>query len=162
MIAKMENVAMNLGRVYHVNINVSNLDRSVEFYKRLGFEVVMTFDTSDEKTLQNICGAFGETPNAFRAAFMRLGNKPGAAIIDLVQWITRPTKGKPVQEFNHAGLFRVSFHVDNPDEVLADLEANHIPLLGPVGYGDVEGREARIFAFRDPDGTVLEVLSGME
>ena len=34
---------MNLKSIYHININCTNLERSLEFYKLLGFREVVDF-----------------------------------------------------------------------------------------------------------------------
>ena len=34
---------MNLKSIYHININCTNLERSLEFYKMLGFREVVDF-----------------------------------------------------------------------------------------------------------------------
>lgn len=153
---------MNLNRIYHININVTDLDRSIAFYELLGFKVLIKFGL-DEETTRDTCAAFGAEPNELRAAFIRLGDDPNAPCIDLVEWITQPPKGQPYADANNAGMYRMAFHVDDPEAVLAELERLGIPLMGPVGYGNPPGGgRSTVFAFRDPDGTVLEVLSGVE
>jgi glyoxylase I family protein len=153
---------MNLNRIYHVNINVTDLDRSIAFYELLGFKTLIRF-TLDEETVRATCAAFGGEPNECRAAFLRLGDDPAAPCLDLVEWITQPTEGETYAKANNVGLYRMAFHVDDPDAILAELERRGIPLMGPVGYGNPPGGgRSTVFAFRDPDGTVLEVLSGVE
>lgn len=153
---------MNLNRMYHVNINVTDLDRSIAFYEKLGFKTLVRFEL-DEETTRNTCAAFGAEPNRCRAAFLRLGDDPASPCLDLVEWLSEPTQGEPYAAPNNAGLYRIAFHVDDADAILAELEQLGIPLMGPVGYGNPPGGgRSTVFAFRDPDGTVLEVLSGVE
>jgi catechol 2,3-dioxygenase-like lactoylglutathione lyase family enzyme len=153
---------MNLGRIYHLNINVADLDRSITFYERLGFKVLIRFELDDD-TVRQTCAAFGDGPNRCRAAYIRLGDDPNTPVIDLVEWLTHPTQGRPYEKANNAGIFRIAFHVDDPEEILRELERNEIELLGPVGYGNPPGGgRSTVFAFKDPDGVVLEVLSGVE
>jgi len=153
---------MNLDRIYHVNINVTDLDRSIAFYKQLGFKVLAEF-TLDEETTRTTCAAFGAAPNDCRAAFIRLGDDPRSPCLDLVEWQTHPAHGRPYADANNVGVFRIAFHVNNPDEILAGLKDAGMELLGPVGYGNPPGGgRSTVFAFRDPDGIVLEVLSGVQ
>ncbi|MGE3747190.1 MAG: VOC family protein [Sphingomonadaceae bacterium] len=153
---------MNLNRIYHMNINVTDLDRSIGFYEKLGFKTLVRFEL-DEETTRATCAAFGAAPNRCRAAFLRLGDDPAAPCLDLVEWLTEPTQGQPYPEANHTGIYRIAFHVDDPDAILAELEELGIPLMGPVGHGNPPGGgRSTVFAFRDPDGTVLEILSGVE
>jgi glyoxylase I family protein len=153
---------MDVNRIYHINLNVTDLDRSIAFYERLGFKVLAKF-ILDEETTRTTCAAFGEMPNECRAAFLRLGDNPQAPCLDLVQWTTSPTSGQPYPNANHCGIYRIAFHVDDPSALRAEIEATGIKLLGPVRHGNPPGGgRSTVFAFKDPDGIVLEMLSGIQ
>ena len=55
-------------------------------------------------------------------------------------------------------------HVEDPDAVLAALEAAGHPLMGPVlRAAPFPGQTPTVmFCVRDPDGTVVEVAGGLD
>lgn len=159
-----DDMPLHLGRIFHININVTDMDRSVAFYESLGFRVCYDFEL-DDQTMRTTCAALGGAPNPHRGVFMTLGDSPTATIIDLVQWYDPPTGGHVYPTLTDVGMPRLAFHVDNPMEVYEELKARGIEFLGPVGYGTPPGEgdnRSVVFGFRDPDGNVLEVLGGVE
>ena len=94
---------------------------------------------------------------------MRLGDDPAATILDLVQWLDPDTAGKPYEKGYNVGITRICFHVDNPEEVYKELKSRGAEFLGPKGYGKPPGGgRSTVFAWRDPDGNVLEIVGGMK
>src|SRR3989442_11229373 len=94
--------------------------------------------------------------------FMGLGDAPNAPVLDLVQFIDPPTQGQPYPTLNNVGICRIAFTVDDIDKTYADLRARGVEMVAPLkklpGPG---GNTIGVVCFRDPDGTVLELLSGM-
>ncbi|MEY9843291.1 lactoylglutathione lyase [Streptacidiphilus sp. BW17] len=127
-------------RTGHVGINVTDLDRSVAFYRDvLGLELL---------------GRSGpDAPPERRAA--QLG-KDGALVLTLWQQAAGP------HERDRAGLHHLSFQVDTVDEVRAaewSLKERgatfHYDGLALHG----EGRDSGGIFFADPDGTRLEIFT---
>ncbi|WP_242128731.1 VOC family protein [Sphingobium sp. Sx8-8] len=155
-------MAVNLNRLYHVNINVSDLERSIAFYEKLGFKVTARF-RMDGDLGERTAKAFGATFNPIEAAFLRLGDQPGSMLIDLCQYIDPPTHGTPVRQLDHAGMVRLAFHVDNIEDAYQGIADMGIETLGPLQFMTPPGgTRSGVFAFYDPDGTILEVLTGVE
>lgn len=155
-------MAVDLNRFYHVNINVTDLDRSIAFYEKLGFRLVVRFAMEGDLG-ERTARAFGADFNPIDAAFMKLGDKPGAMMIDLCQYREPPTEGRAVRQLNHAGMVRLAFHVDNIEEVHQQLVEMGVETLGPLEFMTPPGgTRSGVFAFYDPDGTILEVLTGVE
>jgi catechol 2,3-dioxygenase-like lactoylglutathione lyase family enzyme len=150
-------------RLYHLNINVADLDRSIAFYRIFGFEAVFR-GLLDEVDTLGFARAFAAPPNAAEYALIRIGDDPRATCIDLVQWRTRPTHGSPYEAVNHAGIYRFLIHVDDPDAILAALRAaGHMP-MGEIHRREHPGlaRPTVVFGVRDPDGVVIEVASNLD
>ncbi len=155
-------MAVNLNRLYHVNINVTDLDRSIAFYESLGFKAVARFKMEGELG-ELTAEAFGVPFNPIDAAFMKLGDGPRSMLIDLCQYRDPPTEGTPLQKLNNAGMVRLAFHVDNIEEVYQSLLGMGVTMLGPLRFmSPPGGTRSGVFAFYDPDGTILEVLTGVE
>lgn len=152
---------VDLNRLYHVNITVADLDRSVTFYEALGFRVTARHRNDGER--KGTARALGGEFNPVEFAFMRLGNGPNKMLIDLCQYFDPPTYGTPVQDLHHAGMVRLAFHVDEIEPVYDELKAMGVRMLGPLEFATPPGGgRSAVFAFHDPDGTILEVLSGVE
>ena len=78
--------------IFHVNINVSDFERSLAFYKMLGFRVVNDLGTGSSPQLD----AGLQIPNGqARAALLMLGDNPHATRIDLIEWKQPKTDGTP-------------------------------------------------------------------
>jgi catechol 2,3-dioxygenase-like lactoylglutathione lyase family enzyme len=106
--------------------------------------------------------ALGVKVNKLRGVFMRLGDNPEAPVLDLVQFIDPPTEGQPYPSLNNIGICRIAFTVDDIDKTYEELKAKSIEFVAPLkkmtGPG---GTKMGVVCFKDPDGTVLELLSGM-
>jgi catechol 2,3-dioxygenase-like lactoylglutathione lyase family enzyme len=150
-------------RFFHVNVNVRDLDRSIRFYEIFGFKTVFRTIQAGEASRET-AKAFGRELNEAAYALVRIGDDPNVACIDLVQWLTEPTHGTPYPTANHAGIYRMLVHVEDPDAVLAALEAAGHPLTGPVlRAAPFPGQTPTVmFCVRDPDGTVVEVAGGLD
>src|SRR5882724_2830282 len=68
-------------QIYHVNINCTNLERSLAFYQMLGFREVIDIPAG------RIAG-LGLEPAIARAKLLRLGDDPRSTLIDLIEWQT--------------------------------------------------------------------------
>ena len=148
-------------RLFHVNINVADLDRSIEFYARLGFAVVHR-ERLDPDAVRSTLAKFGDT-DAFGVeyALLRLGDDPTATCLDLVQW-DRPMR-EPTNRVDELGLYRIAVHSSDPASVLRALAEAGIELLGPKGRRSPEAHDpADWFCVRDPDGTVVEIVSRLD
>ncbi len=60
----------------------------------------------DAETNRRIGLAFAEEPNDAEFALVRIGDDPRAPCLDLVQWKTRPTEGRPYARSNNAGIYQ--------------------------------------------------------
>jgi catechol 2,3-dioxygenase-like lactoylglutathione lyase family enzyme len=147
-----------LQRLFHVNICVRDMERSIRFYEGLGFTKVNDF-TLDDATVGD---ALGVKAKKLRGVFMRLGADPNAPVLDLVQFIDPPTQGQPYPTLNNVGICRIAFTVDDIDRTYEELQAKRVEFVAPLkkltGPG---GAPMGVVCFKDPDGTVLELISGM-
>lgn len=147
-----------LQRLFHVNICVRDMERSIRFYQDLGFIKVNDFTLDDP----SVGDALGVRAKKLRGVFMRLGAEPDAPVLDLVQFIEPPTQGQPYPTLNNVGICRIAFMVDDIDRTYEELKAKKVDFVAPLkkltGPG---GAEMGVVCFKDPDGTVLELITGM-
>src|SRR5215475_7333878 len=143
-------------RIFHVNLNVSDLERSIDFYVLLGFGVVRR-ERLEPDAVRASMAKFGET-DAIGAEFalLRLGDDPTATCLDLVQW-DRPFRPQG-NRFDQLGPYRIALQTADPAALLARLADTGIELLGPEGHRSPRTHDpAAWFCVRDPDGTVIEI-----
>ena len=145
---------MNITALLHININCSDFDRSRKFYEMLGFKLLM--QVLPEGT-GNVAAAVGMASYTVKGALMR---HPSGAIIDLLQWQQPSDEQSPYEHMNHLGLTRVAFTTTDIDADIAQLQAAGVQFLSavPGAVAGPNGTTTRYICFRDPDGTVLELV----
>ena len=142
--------------VFHVNINVTDFDRSLAFYKLLGFKVVL--DLGEGPNHGNDVGLNIANSKA-RAALLSLSDDPRATRIDLIEWKQPRTAGEPYPHLYHTGIGRIALFTKNLDEEYQRLKAAGVDLVSEpvvIRFGNKAG--AKFFCFKDPDGTFLELI----
>jgi glyoxylase I family protein len=142
--------------IFHININVKNFERSVEFYKMLGFKVVLDLGEGPNKGNDTGLGI----PNSrARAALLALGDDPRATRIDLIEWQQPQTEGAAYPHLYHAGVARIALFTKNIEEEYTRLKAKGVEMVSePVTIRFANKAGARFFCFKDPDGTFLELI----
>jgi glyoxylase I family protein len=147
-----------LKSIFHVNICVSNLERSIAFYEQLGFKVVNDFTLEGP----DVGKSMGLDASKFRVVFIRLGDDPNATVIDLLEFIDPPAQGQPYPTLNNIGLCRVAFKVDDVEVVYEKLKKMDVEFVAPIERMKGEGgNDIAFVCFKDPDGVFLEIISGM-
>jgi glyoxylase I family protein len=155
---KNESTSQLLGRFFHVNICVRDMERSIRFYERLGFRKVNDFMLGGGEP--SIGAALGVEVKQLRGVFMRLGDKRDSPMIDLVQFVDPPPQGEPYPSLNNVGICRIAFLVDDIDTVYQELQAQQVEFVRPLQKLDgPKGSKIGVVCFKDPDGTVLELIS---
>ena len=129
----------------HICIGVSDLDRSLEFYRRLfGMDVV--FDVELEgPSLEAVTGQSGSKGRM-------VGGLIGGVMVELLGLgAKRPSKGDAGPR---TGYTNISFAFDDLDAAYARVqELGFRPAQAPVDIGGV-----RMFFVNDPDGTAIELV----
>lgn len=142
--------------VFHININVTNFERSLAFYKMLGFKVVL--DLGEGPNQGNDVGL--NIPNSIaKAALLALSDDPRATRFDLIEWKQPRTEGVPYPHLYHVGASRIALFAKNIEEEYARLKAEGVAMVSEpvtIRFGNKAG--AKFFCFKDPDGTFLELI----
>lgn len=141
-------------KFWHVGINVTDMEATIAFYKKVGFDVAQDKEVDDA----NLARAFMvEGASKLRFAHMRLNDSPDEALLDLIEWRDVKSEGQASSDLVHPGLCRFSILTDDIqgeyDRLSAlGVEFLHEPqtIMGPDG---VKGWKL-LFA-RDPDGTLF-------
>ncbi len=134
------------------------MERSIKFYSKLGFSKVNDF-TLDDPTVGD---ALGLEARKLRGVFLRLGDDESAPVLDLVQFIDPPPQGTPYATLNNIGICRIAFTVEDIDATYAELIQMNVEFVAPLKKLDGPGgAEVGVVCFKDPDGTILELVSGL-
>jgi len=145
----------------HININVSKLDRSIEFYEKLGFEVFMpgipylglTAEAGTTAMPEASARALGLTAEAVgRACIMQLGS--GFPKLDLTE-VTGEAQNAPLTNAD-LGVVRLCLVSRDLQEDYARLSEQGVKFLSAPQPG--KDGMADIATCVDPDGTLIELL----
>lgn len=145
---------MHVSAMVHVNINCSDFDRSREFYEWLGFRLIAMVP---ETNTPEVAAAVGMPSYRVRGGIMHLRGEN--TLIDLLEWREPSDPGAPYPNLYHRGLARIALRTTDFESDLAELRARGVELVGPPATVEWPGQPtSRIVCFRDPDGTVLELV----
>jgi glyoxylase I family protein len=138
-------------RIHHVGITVSQLDRSLAFYRDLlGLTVVGLSDDEDVAAIVGLPGA------RVRAADLDAGN---GQLIELLEYRSKNGDGHALSP-DTVGSCHLSLEVAEVRPALSRLaSAGYLPVSDPVqlsGAGAWQGCTA--VYLRDPDGVLLELI----
>ena len=140
----------------HVNINVSDLERSNAWYQMFGYEVTETLPPTETAEVAKAMG--------FEQPFIIKGNRVthevDGSVLELVQWLAPfdPERAYPAP-VNHLGIHRTAYSTTDIEGDVAALKAQGVEFLSPITpccSGD--DSSSSIIAFYDPDGTVVELV----
>jgi len=145
----------------HININVSNLEQSIIFYERLGFQKFIPAipylgltDNKESVTLpQSSAHALGVAENTRgRACIMQLDD--GFPKLDLTEF-DGGQQAKPLTN-NDLGLVRICLASQNLKQDYEQLTSQGIEFISSPQRD--HGSLADIAVCRDPDGTLIELI----
>src|SRR5512134_2476901 len=147
---------MAITGMVHFNVNCSDYERSRAFYRVLGFEEVWRVP---ETNTPEVAAAVGMPPYRVRGALLALRGAGRATLLDLLEWRHPRDPSPPYPHLYHLGLARIALTTSDLDADVAELEAAGVTLLSvPARLAGPGGGTTRFVCFRDPDGTVLELV----
>ncbi|MDA1073601.1 MAG: VOC family protein [Proteobacteria bacterium] len=149
----------------HFNTNVSDFERSRDFYGKLGFETVSGFPDTNTLAMAHAIGI--ETPTEYDGSagdaaggYLLHGELIGlgftGGVIDLIEFTIPRSLEAPYAQLNHLGMARAAM-------LTTDIDADYQYMTG-IGVEflsePVQRKNGSRFAiFKDPDGTFYELLA---
>jgi catechol 2,3-dioxygenase-like lactoylglutathione lyase family enzyme len=147
---------MAITGMVHVNVNCSDYQRSLAFYRVLGFEEVWRVP---ETNTPEVAAAVGMPPYRVMGGLLALRGATPPMVIDLLQWLEPHDASPPYPHLYHYGIARVALATSDLDADMAKLEAAGAEFLSkPAQMPPSSGSNARFVCFKDPDGTVLALV----
>ena len=121
-----------VGRIYHVGLTVSDLERSIAFYRDvLGLEfqgeIFMEGEETDKMFRRVNCKA--------RVAYLNGSKAVEAPPVELIQFVNNEVKKVPSDLFT-TSISEVCFYTDDIDSAYKHLVENHVECLSEPQYFD--------------------------
>lgn len=135
-------------RMDHLNIVVSNLDKSKEFFRLLGFTEGSSSEL-DSGFLEKVTGIQGAS-GRFTAM-----HHPGSDLsIELLKFDADSTADEGIGMANHIGLRHLAFAVTDIEAEVRRLQEHGVEFIGTVQTWEKTGK--KLIYFHGPDGILLE------
>ena len=149
---------MHLAGMPYIGVNVSDFERSLAFYRELGYTQVNPLPATG--TLEE-ARAYGlDQPFRIKGADIAI-ERGDRHVLRLVQWL-EPYDDEPPYPppINHIGIDRIALVVPDLDRAVAILKEQGVPFLSeiaPCCSGTGEDTSGIVHAI-DPDGVFLELV----
>ena len=147
---------MHVTGMMHVNVNCSDYERSREFYEFLGFKVMWEVPP---RNTPEVAAAVGMPPYHVRGALLQLEGSPTTPLIDLLEWKEPRDSAAPYPHLYHLGIVRIALLTSDMDADVRALKGRGVEFVSePVLLSPPDAPPARFVCFKDPDGTILELV----
>lgn len=141
---------MESSGLHHTGLTVGELERSIAFYRLLGFEVALRIDEAGEEVERGT----GVPGARLTVAMME---RPGARL-ELIEYV-EPGNGAAPHPNNGIGAAHICMEVEDIDRAMADLQGSGVEFLSEPIYHE---SGIRWVYCRDPDGITVELLQILE
>jgi glyoxylase I family protein len=147
---------IGVSQTFHVNVNCSDLERSLAFYRDL---LGLTPATRTRPESPQDGAAFGLDQAQWDAWILHDERGFGAGlVVDLLEWKVPPPTGTP-NRAGDLGHNRLGFYVADLDAAFARLAAADVTTYGDPHETAVEGSDPiRTVVVEDPDGMLVELV----
>jgi catechol 2,3-dioxygenase-like lactoylglutathione lyase family enzyme len=145
----------------HINVNCTDIERSIAFYEKFGFRVVHVIADDAQGLDPNAdvrVGAAGYRGSHCRGVVMSLGDHPRCwTKLELLQYTRPPTEPEPERSLFQVGYCRMAIRCKDIRREVERLRAEGVEFECEVETSHTVGALSYAFA-RDPDGAVVELL----
>jgi glyoxylase I family protein len=161
IVSKLDRPAVE--RFFHINVNCSDFDRSLAFYRLIGFEILLDFATApgSHRTFGQVgLGPALGLPDDCdgRAALLTLSDDRHAMRLDLIEWKSPVVPHVPRTNLAQPGMARICLKANDVEAVYARVtDAGYRTYSAPVSVS-LAGSLIKFFCLEDPDGTVFEFM----
>lgn len=146
-----------LGQVAHIGITVSNLERSIKFYRDvlgLDFQGQMIMEGDSTDRLFNIKDC------KVKVAYLNASDNINTPPIELLEF-NKKQEEKEDMKLNKVSISEICFSVKAIDRLYKELKEKGVEFLSQPQELDLRdqgfGRSKAVY-FKDPDGIILELI----
>jgi catechol 2,3-dioxygenase-like lactoylglutathione lyase family enzyme len=148
-------MAIGVTRVFHLNVNCNDLERSLGFYR----DVLRLTQAAHTASPEQDGAAFGLDTAAWDAWIMLGEAGYDGVVVDLLEWQTPRPTGAPPAAPNVLGFSRLGFTTGDVDAVFTRLDATGATCFGEPHDVELQGAPPmRALTCLDPDGTMVELV----
>lgn len=139
-----------LKKIDHINIVVSNLERTKDFFRQLGFSVV------HEDNLEGDWIASIVNLKEVKASYAQLSLRDLGTNIELIKFDRPVTSGIHSKSIpNQIGIRHIAFEVENIEEIVSSMKEEGVEFFGDIQIYPETGK--KLVYFYGPDGIILEL-----
>lgn len=147
--------------IVHINIHVSDLERSIAFYELLGWKVIHELSRHSANYMEpvavsplNVHGG-GTT----KGVILSLGDDPRQATkLELIQYVDPAPIARGFRPAQTTGVHRIAMRVKHIDDMVADLRAKGASIPDDPRDMAVMGSRQRYALLPDPDENIIELI----
>ena len=149
-----------VGRIYHVGLAISDLDRWIAFYRDiLGLEfqgeLLMAGEETDKLFHRRNCKA--------RIAYLNGSKNVESPPVELIQFIDNAVH-KIQSDLFTTSISELCFYTDDIDLTYKHFIENNVECLSEPQHFNFTSQgfgESKAFYFKDPDGIILEMMQAL-
>ena len=145
-----------LEKFYHTVVNCRDLDETLTFYRRLGFEVLN--DRRTVKWPEFVAGLFGLKRAQGRGILLNLPADPDGPMIDLLEWLEPKAEFPDPSKRLHTVPRILAFRTRNVHQAYIDLSAQGVVFAQPVHSPDAALGVVGTVCCYDPNGNIIELI----
>ena len=140
-------------KTIHIGVIVSDLDRSLEFYKEV-VGMKQTGEFSVDETMAKESGLSKGVP--FDVKVLKLGSGEEATQFKVMSFGARAVKQHNDYIYDHTGVQYVTINVKDLSPIVERVKDHDVTMRGnsPVKLGE----NRYLLLIRDPDGTFIELI----
>ena len=149
-----------LQSVFHFTVGASDFERSLDFYQRLGFQLLR--DNRDIVWPQFVADNFGMKRAQGRGSLLALGDGETQVRIDLIEWL-EPRELPPAERASADDRPPriVAIRTKNVLAAYRALRARGIEFIREPYQPDPELGVEAVVCCKDPDGLIIELIEYM-
>ena len=138
-----------IGRMDHINIVVSDLEKSRGFFCLLGFTEGIRSEL-DAKFLERLTGIRGA-----RGHFIAMHHPGSGVSVELLKFDECPLPAIDLGLADRIGFRHLAFAVTDIETTVRRLQGHGVEFLSPIQTWEKTGK--KLVYFRGPDGILLEL-----
>lgn len=141
--------------LYHTVVNVRNLDESIAFYRKVGFEVLN--DRRNVEWPDYVATIFGMKRAKGRGVLMALKNDPSGPMLDLIEWLEPQARFPQIPPAEGEVPRIIAFRVRNVHAAYRELSASGVRFTRDLFSDQALGIIGSCCCF-DPNGNLIELI----